>query len=255
MASANCPEGPTMSHHAPAIDAHQAEGLSGTHLRALEKVFQHPLTHNLTWREVNKLFGTIGTVEHRHNGDRVLHLGEQELVLPSENGKDLEATEVMDVRHLLIRAGWAAKTIDPVTDAVPVIPDVMIVVDHSGARLYALHPENLTMAAEETHHLRHEHINRKRHDADRDERDPSDTRFFEAVAAALPSKGRIVVISHGKGQSNEAAHLIAYLGRHHDDIDCRIVGDIVADLPHLTVPQMVQLARDALGTAPVCGAD
>jgi hypothetical protein len=104
-----------MSHDAPAIDFDHADALSGTHLRALEKVFQHPLSHNLSWREVNKLFATIGSVEQRHNGDRVLHIGSEQLILHSENGKDLNASEVMDLRHLLTSAGWAAKPDNPQT--------------------------------------------------------------------------------------------------------------------------------------------
>jgi hypothetical protein len=110
-------EGLTMSKDAFAIDPDHAGSLSGTHLHALEKVFQHPLSHNLSWREVNKLFATIGSVEHRHNGDRVLNVGGEKLILEPEKGKDLDATDVMDIRHLLARAGWAAKPADRETVA------------------------------------------------------------------------------------------------------------------------------------------
>lgn len=239
-----------MSHDAPTIDRELADSVSGTHRRALEKIFQHPLTHNLSWREVTSLFETIGIAEHRHNGELVLGMGDGQIFMKPAHGKDLAATEVMDVRRLLVRAGFAAKASEPVTRAGSAAPDVMVIIDHDGARIQVLDADSPATAAVETQHLRHQHIDRKHHDADREENYPADTRFFEAVAVAMPAIGRIFVIGHGKGQSNEASHLIAYLAQHHQDIDARISGNIVADLPHLTVPQLVKLARDGFETGP-----
>ncbi len=239
-----------MPHDAPVIDQDIGDSISGTHRRALEKVFQHPLTHNLTWRAVTHLFETIGTAEHRHNGDLMLGIGSEHLSVKPARGKDLGATEVMDVRHLLVRAGWSSKPAEQPTQSAPGVPDVMIVIDHAGARVYRLDAGNPTMAFDETHHLRHEHIGRKDHDADREENYPADARFFEAVVAAVPQDGRIVLISHGKGQSSEAEHLVKYLSQHHPEIEARVTGSLVADLPHITLPEIVELARDALGTTP-----
>jgi hypothetical protein len=131
---------------------------------------------------------------------------------------------------------------------------MLVVVDHAGARLYPIHPESQSMAVAQTRHLLHDHIDRKRHDADRDEADPADTRFFEAVAEALPGKGRIVLVSDGKGQSNAAGHLAAFLTRHHHLVIARIADTLVADLSHITVPEIVTLARKALGTMPIAPA-
>ncbi|OYY91806.1 MAG: hypothetical protein B7Y45_02270 [Sphingomonas sp. 28-66-16] len=96
-----------MSHDAPAIAPGLRDTIPGTHRRALEKVFQHPLTHNLTLREVTHLFETIGSAEHQHNGDVLLRVGGEHLSLKPTRGKDLDATEVMDLRHLLVRGGWS----------------------------------------------------------------------------------------------------------------------------------------------------
>ncbi|MEI6801339.1 MAG: hypothetical protein WCO04_19305, partial [Pseudomonadota bacterium] len=78
---------------------------------------------------------------------------------------------------------------------------------------------------------------------------PADLRFFDAVATAVAGSGRIVVISHGKGQSNEAAHLMAYLAKHHAPVHARVAAELTADLPHSTVPQLLALARHALHPA------
>lgn len=244
-----------MSHDAPTIDRALAKGISGTHRAALEKVFQHPLSHNLTWRELTKLFETIGSAERRPNGDLMLRIDSEQLSLKPARSKDLDATEILDVRHLLVRAGWSDKGTEPITPAPAPTPDVLVVIDHAGARLYPIHAESQTMAVEETRHLLHEHIDRGRHDADRDEKYPADTRFFEAVAEALPVKGRIVLVSEGKGQSNEAGHLVGYLAQHHHLLSARIADTLVADLSHTTVPEIVMLARIALETMPIAPAD
>lgn len=125
-------------------------------------------------------------------------------------------------------------------------PDLVIVIDHTGARVFPVGQE--ASASHELHHLLH-HIDRSQHDADRAEAYPADTRFFASVAAVVSGNGRIVVIGHGKGQSNEAGHLMAYLGKHHMGVHARVVREIVADLPHMTVPQLLSLARHALQLA------
>ncbi len=122
-------------------------------------------------------------------------------------------------------------------------PDLVIVIDHKDARVFPVGRE--AGASHELHHLLHQ-IDRTQHDADRAEAYPADTRFFDSVAAAVSGNGRIVVIGHGKGQSNEAGHLMAYLGKHHIGVLARVVREIVADLPHMTVPQLLSLARHAL---------
>ena len=57
---------------------------------------------------------------------------------------------------------------------------------------------------------------------DREENYPDDERFFEAIVSAI-ALGPIVVIGHGKGQSNEADHLRVYLNKHHKAVAARVV--------------------------------
>jgi len=236
-----------MSHDAPAaLDL--AAGLSRNHRWALARIFQHPLSHNLSWRDVLDLVATIGSAEHQHNGDVILHLGKESLSMKPSQAKDLEAAEVMDLRSLFLRAGWSPDGIDPTVRTTHANPDLMIVVDHAGARLYQLGHEGAdarTGAPHEMHHLLH-YIDRKEHDADREETYPADTAFFDSIANAAAGDGRIVVIGHGKGQSNEADHLIAYLSDHRPAVHARIARELVADLPKQTAPQLAELARHAL---------
>jgi pimeloyl-ACP methyl ester carboxylesterase len=124
--------------------------LSTSDQRVLARIFQHPLSHNLSWREALGLMATLGSVSHAHDGDVVLRIGHAE------------------------------------------------------------------------------------------------SRFFDDIATALSGEGRIVVIGHGMGQSNEAGHLMAYLTKHHPTVHARVADHIVADLAHSTVPQLLSLARQAL---------
>jgi hypothetical protein len=212
--------------------------------RVLDRVFQHPLSHNLSWREVVELFKAAGQVEHAHNGNLVLRLGTDDLSFKMTSDKNLSTDEVMALRHFLSLAGWTLGT----TPAKP-LPSadgaVAVVIDHASARIYNLPLDDARHAPHETHHLHHS-IDRTDHDADREESWPVDTRYFDAVAAALSGDGQIVVVGHGKGQSNEADHLMAYLFKHHSAVHARVAREIVADLPHMTVPQLLALARHAL---------
>ena len=40
--------------------------LSNHHRTTLAKIFQHPVSHNLEWKDVLSLVGALGTVEEKH---------------------------------------------------------------------------------------------------------------------------------------------------------------------------------------------
>jgi hypothetical protein len=227
---------------------------TGVDRRTLDAIFRHPLAHNLAWREVVSLFATIGGAEEKHNGEFVLQAGADTLAIRKPRHKDLTGPEVMDVRHFLTRAGWSPDAAPPTTAeaAAPepsrLEPGLIVVVDHAGARIYTMDRSvaGHGVIADDPRHLLH-HIERKRRDEDRDETYPDDERFFEQIAGAVSAGGEIVVIGHGKGQSREADHLSAYLSARHPLTYARIVREIVADLPHLTTPELLALGRHAFG--------
>lgn len=224
-----------------------ADGLDGSDLRTLKHVFQHRLSHNLSLRMVTGLFDTIGNTEAQLNGDIHFHLGDEALTLKRPRGMDLTATEVMELRHLLTRHGWspdapAAPTMATSPATTANASDLAIIIDHQGANVYHL------TGPDAPQYLPHE-VNRTLHDADREETYPADTRFFDEVARASAGADRIVLIGHGKGQSNEADHLSDYLRQHHKDLHARIVTKIVADLTHMQTRQLLDLGRHALTLA------
>ncbi|OYU77426.1 MAG: hypothetical protein CFE32_05600 [Alphaproteobacteria bacterium PA3] len=119
-----------------------------------------------------------------------------------------------------------------------------VIIDHAGARILPVHRDAEADTAAPLH-LPHQ-TDRSQHDADRSETYPADTRFFQSIAMAVAGVGRLVVIGHGKGQSNEADHLMTYLGAHHPAVHARVATVLTADLPHASLPQLLALARAAL---------
>jgi hypothetical protein len=79
--------------------------LTGPHQRTFDRIFQHPISHNLEWRDVHALFEDIATVTKEHNGNLKVTRNGQTLVLHSTSNKDVtEMDEVMNLRHFLERS-------------------------------------------------------------------------------------------------------------------------------------------------------
>jgi hypothetical protein len=191
-------------HDTAALNLNAA--VTGVDRRTLDAIFRHPLSHNLSWREVVNLFKAIGDAEEKHNGEFVFQAGDQTLAMKKPHAKDLTGPEVMDLRHFLKRTGWSPNASAPNADAAAPDPSLIVVINHAGAKVYKIDRSvdgGHGVTAYDPKHLLH-HLERKMRDEDRDETYPEDEQFFEQVANAVSAGGEIVVIGHGKGQSKEA---------------------------------------------------
>jgi hypothetical protein len=103
-------------------------------------------------------------------------------------------------------------------------------------------------------HMLH-HMVQKTRRLDHGKTSADDRVFLESIAEALATGGRIAVIGHGGGESNMANQATAYLKAHHKETYGRIAGEIVADLPGLTTPQLLDLGRHALEDHQTRGSD
>lgn len=236
-----------MPDHAPSPSATETKAtvpfaMTLAEGRVMARIFQHPMSHNLSWRETVALFDSFGAVEHAHNGDLVLVLGGEHQTFKPAHHTDLTPDDIMSLRHFLARAGW---TEGDAPQEAPQDNPQMVVLDRAEARIYPISPAGHARAALATQHLTHQ-IDPNQHDANRDETYPADTAFFSAIAKALGPLGAVVLISHGTGQSNESAHFIAYLDHHNLPLRGRIMANLTADLSHITVAQCLDLARAAL---------
>jgi hypothetical protein len=228
---------------APARDGSARDGptISGSHRRALDAIFRHPLAHYLEWREVLSLIAHIGTVEER-SGDEVLFSvnGEHQFMRRPHHSKDLTGPDVMALRHLLVRAGWSASGPHE-ADAQPAPPPALVaIIDKHEAQIWrvdlSVEPDGSepNVEAYDPRHLLH-HMVQKTHRLDHGKTSADDRLFMENIAKAIAA-----------GDSNMADQVTAYLQAHHGGIYARIVKEIVADLPALTTHQLIDLGRHAL---------
>jgi hypothetical protein len=231
--------------------------LSKSSRTTLETIFRHPIAHNLDWSDAIALFGKIGTVEHKSDGQITFGLGDQRHAFRTAHAKDLAVADVMAVRHLLSREGWSPPTafVAPASlqGASPEgseRPDLLVVIEHHRARLYRLEVRSADQAAHviepyDPHHFLH-HLSHKDQSRESGQRAPEDPAFYETVARALVLGGRIVVIGHGRGHSDAARHLIEHLRTHHAEIFQRVAPEVAADLSALTSRQLLDVGRRAL---------
>ena len=88
--------------------------LSSSHQRTFGKIFQHPISHNLEWREVRALMNELGQVEDESNGNLKITRNGQTLVLHPTSKKDIsEMDEIMSLRHFLQRSEPLPSGSDP----------------------------------------------------------------------------------------------------------------------------------------------
>jgi hypothetical protein len=215
--------------------------LSGAHLRAYEKIFQHPISHNLTWREVRGLLAHICQVVEEPNGRLTVTRRGQTVVLHPSAGKDVgEPAELMKIRHFLERT----ETSPPGEKAKEI--HMLVVINHHEARIYRTElrgavPEQI-LPHEPDEFFRHA-PNSKEFARGREKPDPNS--FFEPIARALNGAGRILIFGGGKGTSSEMEQFVAWLRARSPDVAGRIASTRVIDEHHLTEGELLSEARAA----------
>ncbi len=224
--------------------------LHGAHLKTLEDLFRHPAAHNLEWMNVVTLIEKIGVVHRRTDNKFAFDVAGQHYVMHKPHAKELSSSEVADLRHFLQRAGWSAAGQSAAAVPAPAALSLMVAVDHHGARIYRIDAAagdsaRLEIRPYDPHHFLH-HLTHKDQSREQGQRAPEEPQFYQRIAEALASAGRIVVVGHGTGKSNAAQHLMEYLRTHHRETYGRVVREVEADLSAVTTPQLVQLAEQAL---------
>lgn len=84
-----------------------AANLNHHHRDTLEKIFAHPASGNIEWRQVLSLLEAVGTTTEEHNGKVKVELGPETEVLHTPHGKDIDEQMVVDLRRMLTNAGLA----------------------------------------------------------------------------------------------------------------------------------------------------
>ncbi|MEO6992405.1 MAG: hypothetical protein ABI273_02140, partial [Lacunisphaera sp.] len=214
--------------------------LTGSLLRTYNTIFQHPVAHNLEWREVHALFRHIAEVVEEPNGNLKVTRNGTSLVLHPSSHKDVAGREeLMTLRHFLQRS----ETSQPVTDEQQA--HWLLVIDHHEARLFRseMHgavPQKLT-PHEPDRYFRHE---QNSPNLSRGKEKPDPNSFFEPIAKVLQAAGELLIFGTGTGKSNEMDQFISWLKKHHPEVGRRIIGSLVVDESHLTDGQLLGKARE-----------
>jgi hypothetical protein len=84
-----------------------AEGikLDGHHRVTLEKIFQHPVSHNIQWHDVLSLLEAVATVDHEHDSRYRVTLGPETETFDAPRKHDIDEQMVVDLRRMLKGAG------------------------------------------------------------------------------------------------------------------------------------------------------
>ena len=81
--------------------------VNSEHADTVEKIFSHPSSGNVEWRQVLSLLEAVGTVTERHNGRLEVTVGEETEVFDPPKGKDVDTQMIVDLRRMLTGAGFA----------------------------------------------------------------------------------------------------------------------------------------------------
>jgi hypothetical protein len=84
-----------------------AADLNHHHRDTLEKIFRHPSSGNIEWRQVLSLLEAVATTTEELNGKFRVTLGSETEVLQPPGGKDIDQQMVVDLRRMLTKAGLA----------------------------------------------------------------------------------------------------------------------------------------------------
>jgi hypothetical protein len=82
-----------------------AADLNHHHRVTLEKIFRHPLSGNVEWRQVLSLLEAVGTTTQEPNGKVIVELGGETKVLQPPHDKDVDRQLIVDLRRMLTNAG------------------------------------------------------------------------------------------------------------------------------------------------------
>jgi hypothetical protein len=83
--------------------------LDSHHRATMEKIFGHPVSHNIEWHDVLSLLEGIGTVTKEHDGRFRVTLGSETQTFDAPRHDDIDEQQVVDLRRMLRGAGWGSK--------------------------------------------------------------------------------------------------------------------------------------------------
>ncbi|MDE3065300.1 MAG: hypothetical protein KGJ36_06490 [Acidobacteriota bacterium] len=79
--------------------------LDHRHRLIVQKVFGHPINHNIQWHDVCTVLALFGDVHETHRGNWAVSVGENTVSFGSARSRDLTEDQVIKVRAFLRSVG------------------------------------------------------------------------------------------------------------------------------------------------------
>ena len=216
--------------------------LSGPHQKVYQHVFQHPMPHNLQWREVREMLGAMSgaSIVEDDGGTLKVSRNGQTLILHRPRGKDLaDKKELTQVRHFLERSGT------PVPPPPAAGTHLLVVIDHREAKIYSAELNGTVPHRIKPYDPfgfgRDLHYNQ---DDSNGQRKPERKSFYEAVAKTLQGARQILMFGTGTGASSAMEQLLLDLKKNHHEVAGRVIASIAINEHHLTEDQLLANARE-----------
>jgi hypothetical protein len=84
--------------------------LTSHHRTTVNKIFQHPSSHNIEWHDVLSLLTAIGSVARHRDNKVAVTVGGQTTFFDVPEGKDVDVDSIVRLRRLLTEAGFGIPT-------------------------------------------------------------------------------------------------------------------------------------------------
>ncbi len=81
------------------------------HKLTVQKIYGHPLNHNIQWHDVASLLGRFGEVHESHRGNWALTRDGNTVTFGPNRHRDLSEDQVIKVRHFLTDVGVTPETL------------------------------------------------------------------------------------------------------------------------------------------------
>ena len=82
------------------------------HRETIDRIFGHPTSGNIEWRQVRSLLDAVGTVTEEHSGRIVVEVGTDRKTFHVPRDKDIDEQMVRDLRALLADARLVPPEVD-----------------------------------------------------------------------------------------------------------------------------------------------
>ena len=206
--------------------------------RIYDQVFQHPMSHNLEWKDVRSLFESLGEVQDEKNSNVKVSIGDQTIVFDSPTHTDIITPDQLNkIRHLIRSASVGSGGEEGL--------HMLLVIDHKEAKVYQTEMKGSVPETIKPHNaLGHEsHVHSKHDYSDHIEK-PNHKEYFEAVTSRLKDAEKILIFGDGEGSSNTMDLYVTWLTEHNKPLSQRILAAVKVDQSHMTDGQLLARARE-----------